>query len=314
MRWSREGRLSSFGRSVCARFSHAGLALVVVLATSTSLASDAKTIAGPSGAEDAELGVELMKVDPGGASSSLGSGTVGRAGSLGFVYRSEEQPMRVRATMQAREDKTILSVRVEGPAGLLFEDEHDLSDWRAVSFDLPADGDDSILLNAVPRHLPGSPGPIELTDGVRDVLGHWSFHESPIVLDDEHYVGRIIQLGGGRSVWVEIPGEVRLALDLFPSEGNSPIGTLRGGKLDVEGPDGRSIQVFQVSLGDPAVPLGDRAVQVYGRWEAPHRNREEAAQRHAEGLAKWRPDLSPEEVDASVKRIRSGYSVTYGTP
>ncbi|MEZ4648440.1 MAG: hypothetical protein R3E97_06540 [Candidatus Eisenbacteria bacterium] len=303
-----------FRRFAASRFPGIASLVAVVLVLPPVSAREALAVAGPSGTDDAELAVELVGVGADGTSGTLGSGTVRRAGSLGFEYDSGGERLQVRGTMAAQDEKTIFTVRVEDPSGVRFEHAHDLSDWRARSIELPGGGEGSVLLNVFPRHLPGEPAPVELTEGAGEFLGHWSFRESPIVLDDQHYAGRIVFLIGGHSLWLEIPGEVHLVLDLFDSPGLQPIGTLRNGKLDVKGPDDRTIQVFQVSLGDPAVPLEGRTIRVYGRWEPPRSTREEAAERHAAGLAKWRPDLTHEQVEESADRMRSGFSVSYGTP
>lgn len=61
----------------------------------------------------------------------------------------------------------------------------------------------------------------------------WDFPQSPVILDDEIYVGRV-GMSGGPVVGIEIAGIASLEFSLLPLKEATPSGTLYGGTLAIK--------------------------------------------------------------------------------
>jgi hypothetical protein len=269
----------------------------------------------PGESSGAEILFETVVVSPGAEASSFGSGWVRFGGTWGGAYRSGGQDYDLRATVETADDRTRVVVSVEGAAGTLLHEDLDLSEWVGAHVVLPSAQGERRVLNVLPRLIPPPLPPLDLGagSGVDPSLTRWSFHESPVILDDRHYVGRIVELSGDSIAWLEVPGEIYLRLSLRPFEGATPTGLLRGGRIEIDGPDGRSLEIFQVGVGESGLFPAGRDVRVYGAWEPARLGRDEAAERERRVLARWRADLDPAEIEVRAGEVATGYSLSgYG--
>lgn len=64
----------------------------------------------------------------------------------------------------------------------------------------------------------------------------WDFPSSPVILNDETFVGRV-GMSGGTLVGIEIAGIANLEFSLLPLKDAKPIGTLQGGNLTIKTDD-----------------------------------------------------------------------------
>ncbi|MGB7326758.1 MAG: hypothetical protein WBD31_17920 [Rubripirellula sp.] len=130
--------------------------------------------------------------------------------------------------------------------------EIDVSDLRTKFVELAKDDDGRVYYLIVEPEIVEAKLPQEFS--VEELSPFdWDFPSSPVILDDETYVGRI-GMSGGSLAGIEISGVANLEFSLLPLKDAKPIGTLRGGILTINTVD-NTIVISSVRNGAAKVVL-----------------------------------------------------------
>jgi hypothetical protein len=108
----------------------------------------------------------------------------------------------------------------------------DLSDLRPDYMEVTKDDDGRIYFLIIEPTIVEAKLPSQFK--VEDLaIYDWDFSSSPVILDDEIYVGRV-GMSGGPVVGIEIAGIASLEFSLLPLKEASAIGTLQEGTLTIK--------------------------------------------------------------------------------
>jgi len=147
-------------------------------------------------------------------------------------------------------------------------------------------------------------------------LHNWRFPNSPVLVDDAIYVGR---LGFAQSpiAFIDISDVARVEFSLHKLSDSEPWGVLDQGVITLENPEtDTQIQISNVKNGDLAVELPDGPYRVWVRWSSPTHTAEE----HWEQLVKTReriergeiPNASTTYIDKQLARAPGPWIFTSG--
>jgi hypothetical protein len=151
--------------------------------------------------------------------------------------------------------------------------EYDLTDLAARSVELARDADGRIYrLSLMPRIVEVSkPRQFKVSNLSLD---SFSFPNSPIILNDQDYIGRL-SMSNGPLAWCDIPSLARIEFSLLPLKNARPIGTLRDGVIKIEHEDGQSLEIVAVKNGAHRETLAGGPYKVWVRWQPPTQTIEE---------------------------------------
>lgn len=108
----------------------------------------------------------------------------------------------------------------------------DLSDMRPKFIEVTKDGDERSYFLVIGPEIIEAKGPRAFTTKELAPFD-WDFPQSPVVLNDEIYVGRI-GMSGGSLAGITIAGVADLQFSLRPLKNAEPIGSLQGGTLTIK--------------------------------------------------------------------------------
>jgi hypothetical protein len=151
--------------------------------------------------------------------------------------------------------------------------EYDLSDLQPKSVELARDDDGRVYrLNLLP-HIQEPPQPKQFK--VRELnLDAWTFPASPVVINDEDYVGEL-SAGTGPIAEFEVPGLAKVEFSLLHLKNAAPYGTLQNGMVNIIHPNGTTVRISNVKNGTNAEVLGGGPYQVWVRWDKPRETLDE---------------------------------------
>lgn len=98
-------------------------------------------------------------------------------------------------------------------------------------------------------------------------LEAFDFTRSPVILNDEHYVGQI-GMSGGTLSGIEIAGVASIELSLFPLKDAEPLGTLQDGTLFIKNGK-QTVLIAGVRNGTQPQTLPGGPYKVWVRWKEP---------------------------------------------
>jgi hypothetical protein len=179
------------------------------------------------------------------------------------------------------------------------EQEMDLSDLKPLALTVGQDDDGRVYrLSLLPRILEH---PLPKTFRATDLaLENWTFRGSPVILDDQHYLGRL-SMTGGPIAWVDIPGLAKIEFSLLPLKGAKPEGELMNETVNITHNNETRIRIANVRNGADAGVLPGGPYHVWVRWMAPSQTIDEYRETIAVQLRAIR-----EQVDAGDLSVPNG--------
>jgi hypothetical protein len=212
----------------------------------------------------------LFSFQPGQELSSYRSlGRGGAGGNSECGYGAGRFTVSVKCNSKAH--RFLAKVEVKPGAGetriQAQEHEYDLSDLRLRTLDIARDDDGRIYrLNLAPR-IDETPKPSPFR--VKDLrLENWSFPASPVVLNDQDYIGQL-SMSSGALAWCDIPGVAKIEFSLLHLKDAQPWGQLKDGIIEITHKDGTSLRITNVLNGVHRQVLDGGPYQVWVRWMEP---------------------------------------------
>jgi hypothetical protein len=208
---------------------------------------------------------------------SYSGGGVGPAGTLTLGVSGERREFDVSIEGKVRDGKFLATVTVEPDDEDLQTRaqviEYDLTDLAARSVELARDADGRIYrLSLMPTIVEvNKPRQFKVSNLSLDFF---SFSNSPIILNDQDYLGSL-SMSSGPLAWCDIPGLARIEFSLLPLKDARPIGTLREGVIKIEHEDGQSLEIAAVKNGANHETLAGGPYKVWVRWQPPTQTIEE---------------------------------------
>ena len=98
-------------------------------------------------------------------------------------------------------------------------------------------------------------------------LEAFDFTRSPVILNDEHYVGQL-GMSGGTLSGIEIAGVASIEFSLFQLKDAKPLGTLKDGALFIKNGE-QTVLIAGVQNGAQPQTLTGGPYKVWVRWKAP---------------------------------------------
>jgi len=149
-------------------------------------------------------------------------------------------------------------------------------------------------------------------------LQAWDFRSSPVILNDQTYVGQM-GVSGATLVGVDIAGYATCEFSLIPWKDSKPTGTLQDGVLNLKGKD-VSIMISGVRNGEQQQILEGGPYLVWTKWTEPKLSISEAQalvplyikqlqKRHDEGDQK----ITPEILQRMKEFAKSGKPMLMGS-
>jgi len=214
---------------------------------------------------------------------SLGAGIASAGGECGFgggrfsvSIKSRLKSHQFLATVEVKPNAGETRIQPQ-------ELEYNLSDLRPRTLDIARDDDGRVYrLNLVPRmHEVAKVGPFRVKD-LR--LEDWSFPSSPVVLDDQDYIGQL-SMSSGALAWCDIPGVAKVEFSLLHLKDAEPLGRLHDGIVEIRHKSGTSLRITNVKNGIHRQSLDGGPYQVWVRWKEPTQSVEQYRQSIKERIA-----------------------------
>jgi hypothetical protein len=230
-----------------------------------------------------------------------GGGTTTARGTLGLGLRingvsamvnikSEVKSGRVTATVDLEPDEAKRSLEFQ-------QQKVDLSELKPSAIRLTKDESGRVFqLNLAPtvRVTDHTPKRLEVE---KLQLHHWRFPDSPVLVNDALYVGRLA-MAQSPVAHVDISGVARVEFSLYELTDAKPWGVLNDRMVTLTNPqDKTTIQISNVLNGGPqAIQLAGGPYRVWVRWSAPTRSVEE----HRRELIEMRKRLVSDDLPDSA--------------
>ncbi len=200
-----------------------------------------------------------------------GMSTIGSTG--GFGLSIDDVSATVMITSRLEEGRYIVTVDLD-PAdsrgSLGFEKQDlDLTDLKPVAITLATSKEGRVYqLNLTPSVRVSDNTPKRLdVDQLR--LHNWRFPDSPVLVDDSLYVGRINCLSSPVA-FMDISGVASVEFSLYQLKDAEPWGVFSNGIVTLIHPQGQTIQISNVSNGAyRAMDLPGGPYRVWVRWSDP---------------------------------------------
>ena len=160
--------------------------------------------------------------------------------------------------------------------------------------------------------------PARKFDVVSLQLEAFDFTQSPVILNDEHYVGQI-GMSGGTLSGIEIAGVANIEFSLFPLKDAKPLGTLQDGSLFIKNGE-QTVLIAGVRNGTQPKTLTGGPYQVWVRWNEPKLSLSETQKKVAEQIKLLRQRQADGETnitDDAIVRLQafadSGRPMLFGS-
>jgi hypothetical protein len=219
-------------------------------------------------------------VGPGGT-LTLGAGDLERHFDVKIVAKLKSQRFLASVTVKPKEDDARTKAQ---------EVEYDLSDLAQRTLEIARDDDGRIFqLSLVPtiKEVP-QPRQFKAAD-LR--LEHWSFPSSPVILNDQDYIGRF-SMSASPVAWCDIPGVAKVEFSLFHLKDSLPLGTLEKGVVNIKHEDGTTLRISDVKNGSNREVLGGGPYRVWVRWLKPSETMEEYRESLKKQIAKLKERIA----------------------
>ena len=242
-----------------------------------------------------------------------GGGGVSGNGTVGLGVADDHRRFRVSVTGRLQSHQFGASIEVTPHASDShtepMEREVDLAGLQPKSIDLARDDDGRIYrLLLVPTVRQAAAPRAFATDELE--LARFSFPQSPVVLNEQQYLGQL-SMSGGSVAWVEIPGTAMVEFSLLRLTDSEPIGTLKDGTIEITRDDGTLLRIANVENGTYREVLPGGPWIVWVRWQPPTYSLEqyrERVERNREQLAELRRKVAAGDAyvpPAALKRLEA---------
>ena len=137
-------------------------------------------------------------------------------------------------------------------------------------------------------------------------LEAFDFTQSPVILNDEYYVGQL-GVSGGTLSGIEIAGVASIEFSLFPLKDAKPLGTLQNGSLLIKNGK-QTVLIAGVRNGKQPRMLTGGPYKVWVRWKEPSSSLSEAQAKIAEQitrLKKRQADGETNITDEAIARLQA---------
>ena len=217
-----------------------------------------------------------------GPHGTLGTGAIGKGRDFNVTIRGSVKSHRFMAAVEVGpepEDK-------KTPAQTI---EYDLSDFEPRTLEITRDDDGRVYrLNLNPSVLVHPTTQFKSSE-LR--LENWSFPGSPVILNDQDYLGEL-SMSGGQLAHGDIPGLARIEFSLLHLKGASPIGKLADGVINITHKNGTTLRIANVKNGANAVALPGGPYIVWVRWNKPTQSLDEYRQELKKTIASLKKQVS----------------------
>lgn len=210
------------------------------------------------------------------------AGGLGPSATLGLGVVDEDRQFDVSIVAKLKARRFIAHVTVkpgrEGSPAEGQEVEWDLSDLNPRSLELARNTDGRVYRLSLVPSIVEHPKPKQFN---ASDLRHeyWSFASSPVILNDQDYVGRL-GMSSGPIAWCDIPGVAKIDFSLLHLKDAMAIGTLRDGVINITHDNGTTLRISDVKNGNSKEALAGGPYRVWVRWKKPTQSVEE----HRESL------------------------------
>ena len=276
-----------------ARFNNLLLAaglLAIAIATRTFAGNTAEVAD-----REYHLDMQLFSMIPGGGLESYrgyGSGEAAGNATVGLGAHDERNfSLEVETTMRSREFVATVSVTPSKSDDITkaMSREFVFSDLQPQTVHIARNADGRIYhLHLLPRikTLP-KPRPLDV-DALR--LDYWSFHNSPVILNDQDYLGQL-DMSSGQLALIDLPGVAKIEFSLVPFRNAEPLGSLKDRVVNIVHKSGTSLRISDVSNGIHRQPLPGGPHQVFVRWSDPSITKTQYEKQLAETIANVRKQI-----------------------
>jgi hypothetical protein len=211
---------------------------------------------------------------------SHSGGGVGPNGTLDFgVSGVGDTPRRFNVTIVGKLKAHRFSAHVivkpddEDTRTRAQEIDYDLSDLNPRSLEIARDQNGRVYrLSLVPKIIEHpQPKQFKASD-MR--LENWSFPSSPVIVNDQDYIGRL-SMSNGPLAFCDIPGLAKIEFSLLHLKNALPIGSLENGVIDIAHESGTTMRISDVRNGINEELLTGGPYRVWVRWNKPSQSVEE---------------------------------------
>lgn len=226
------------------------------------------------------VNAEIFSLKPGeelATHRGYGSGGAGPNGTFGSGVADRGRRFEVEITGKLREKHFSAVVKItpekEDTRTRPQENDYDLTDLKPKSLELARDDDGRVYRLNLSPHIQESPQPKQFK--VRDLnLEAWRFPSSPVVINDQDYVGEL-SAGTGPIAEFEVPGLAKVEFSLLHLKNASSLGTLQNGVVNIIHPNGTTVRISNVKNGTNGEVLAGGPYQVWVRWTKPRQSIDE---------------------------------------
>lgn len=225
-------------------------------------------------------------VGPGG---THGTGTTGKGiRYFNVTTRAAVKSHRFVVTVEVTpdpEDKTTMAQTIE----------YDLTDFQPRSLEIARDDDGRVYCFSLNPSVIVQPTKQFKVGELR--LAGWDFPASPVILNDQDYLGEM-GMSGGQLASIDVPGLARIEFSLLHLKDAAPIGKLKDGVIKIDHKDGTTLRITNVKNGASPTVLPGGPYVVWVRWNKPTQSLEEYRQDLKETIASLKKqvddgDLAP---------------------
>ncbi len=234
---------------------------------------------------------------------STGGGGVGPGGTLTTGVADKKRRFEVSVAGKLKAHRFVATVYVtpakedtHTPAQSI---EYDLSDITPRSLEIARDEDGRVYrLNLTPRIIV-RPRPKQFK--VSDLqLESWSFPESPVLLNDQDYIGQL-GMSSGTLAWCDIPGLAKIEFSLLHLKNAAPIGSLKDGVINIAHENGTTLTISNVKNGIDQELLNGGPYRVWVRWN-----------KSTESVEEYHKSLKA-QIAMLKERVKNGESLRRGS-
>jgi hypothetical protein len=203
-------------------------------------------------------------------------GGVGPNGTLGLGVSDHQRRFNISIVAKVKAQRFLTKVTVkpdeEDMRTQAQEVDYDLSDLNPRTLEIARDDDGRVYrFNLVPRIIE-KPKPKQFKASDLQ-LEYWRFPSSPVILNDQDYIGRLA-MSSGPIAWCDIPGLAKVEFSLLHLKDATASGTLKDGVIDIAH-DGTTLRISDVKNGVNTDVLSGGPYRVWVRWTKPTQSVEE---------------------------------------
>jgi hypothetical protein len=237
--------------------------------------------------------------------------------TLMLLIEDQNRQFKVSILPKLKSQRFLVAVKVvpdkQDAQTQALEREFDLSALNPQLVEIARDADGRVYwLNLIPSMVEN---PKVRQFKVSDLhLENWSFPASPVVVNDQDYIGQL-SVSGGSLAWCDIPGLAKIEFSLLHLKNADPIGMLSDGVINIKHGDDTTLRISNVRNGVNGDMLSGGPYRVWVRWNKPTQSVEEYRQSLEEQIVKLTervkngdPSLPPDSLER-LKKMRQSVRV-----